>query len=74
MRYYINGKAVSSTQAKACAEEGYIGQGGDPAEFAAVWELRDHEINGEQSRELLNEWSGYTLEILTDEEEEAIDD
>ena len=74
MRYYINGKQVNATQARNCAEAGYIGQGGDPAEFAAVWELRDCEFSGEEQRELLNEWSGYTLEILTDEEDDALDD
>ena len=74
MRYYINGKQVTTTQAKAIAEDGYLSQGGDPAEFEAVWEGRDCEFSGEEKRELLNEWSGYTLEILTDEEDEDLDD
>lgn len=70
MRYYINGNQVTSTQAKQIAERRYIAMGGDLAEFEAVWEGRDCEFSGEEKRELLNEWSGYTLEILTDEEDE----
>lgn len=74
MRYYLNGKQVTSTQAREYVREAYESQGGDTAEFDAVWEMRDCEFSGEEKRELLNEWSGYVLEILTDEEDEALDD
>lgn len=73
MRYFIDGEQVSSTKAKACAKNGYLSQGGDPEEFAAVWELQDCEFSGEEQRELLAEWSGYRLEILTDDEDDALD-
>lgn len=74
MRYYINGKQVNSHEAKMAAWNPYYRQGGEAEEFNAVWELRDCEFSGEEKRELLNEWSGYTLEVFTDEEDEALDD
>jgi hypothetical protein len=74
MRYYINGKKVNSQQAKDCIQRAYLMQGGDPLEFDAVWEGRDCEFAGEEMRDQLNAWSGYVVEIFTDEEDEALDD
>ena len=74
MRYYINGTPVTESQARHLTRNAYISQGGDPAEFAAVWGSHDCEFSGEEKRELLSEWSGYTLEILTEEEDSECDD
>lgn len=74
MRYYINGKQATSTQAREAIRSNYYGQGGCLDEFEAVWEGRDCEFSGEEKRELLNEWSGYIVEVFTDEEEENLDD
>ena len=70
MRYYQNGKPVTSTQAKAYTKQAYLSQGGWGDDFELVWDLRDQE----EARETLNEWSGYVIEFITDEEDEALDD
>lgn len=72
MRYYHNGKQVSSSQAKEIALKGYYEQGYCcPVEFSDVWEGIHNE---EEHRDTVFNWSGYTLEIFTDEEDEALDD
>ncbi len=74
MRYYINGHKVSSNQAKQTAYDGYVNQGGDPEEFASVWGSHDCEFSGEEKRELINEWSSYVVEIMTEEQDQECED
>ena len=74
MLYFINGHKVSSKQAFTLTRDSFLSQGGDPAEFYAVWNSHDCEYTGDEKRELLNEWSGYVVEIMTEEQEAECED
>lgn len=63
IKYFHNGKEVSKQEARQICLTGYWTKGyADMAEFNGVW-LSAQNPNGEEQRDNLFDWSGYTLEI-----------
>ena len=63
MQYIHNGKPISKELALDICFGGYMLNGySDPEEFEAVWQAA-HKEEGEEQRDMLFEWSNYTLEM-----------
>lgn len=64
MKFYLNGNPIDSITAaqvvSACCED----KGYDPANIAEAWDKKE---SSEESREFLNEVSGFELEFVTEE-------
>lgn len=62
-KYFHNGREESLTKAKEICLSGFWQQGySDLEEFEAIWRMA-HKESGEEQRDMLFEWSGYTLEM-----------
>lgn len=62
MNYYHNGQPINERTALALLTDAADRQGYESENWAAAWDNRKH---SEESREFLNEISGYTLEFVT---------
>lgn len=72
MQYFMNGKKINSAEAKMVALKGYYAKGyACPEDFNLTWDCR---FDSEESRDMIFDWSGYSLEIFTEEQAEYLED
>lgn len=63
IKYFHNGREIGPASARQVCLTGYWTKGyADMAEFNETW-LAAQKENGEEQRDTLFDWSGYTLEI-----------
>jgi hypothetical protein len=72
VKYYLNGKQVSSSVARSVVLQAFHNAGHvDRDEFDAVWNAAH---SREECRDTVFEWSGYTVEMVPQDEDDALEE